>query len=185
MNRIEIRHSLIERPARLAAALLVLCLTAPASAQFTTVLNIPPNIAPNSIGSNTQLNLFNGGTIGNNFNAGASNGLSEDAEVNVFGGTIGYGYDAYGGNVTNIFGGNFGENLSVHAGGVANIAGGSIGPIANAFNGSIVNISAGNIGQRFDAHDGSLVNISGGAIADGFEALIGTARFASSEMSFA
>jgi hypothetical protein len=46
-----------------------------ARAQFTTIINVPPNIGNDqSIGSDTQLNVSAGGSIGYSFDAGAVDG---------------------------------------------------------------------------------------------------------------
>jgi hypothetical protein len=79
----------------LTAALLVS--PADVRAQFTTVINVPPEVAPTSIGSDTQLNLGDGGEIGSNFDAGADDGSSTNVEVNIDGGSVGNSFSAYGG----------------------------------------------------------------------------------------
>ncbi len=141
----------LSRPALTAALLLLLVCHNRARADFTTIINVPPDIGNNqSIGSNTQLNIT-GGSIGSNFDAGASNGTSVNVEVNISGGTVGTTFEAY-------------------AGSVVNVSGGVVNSSFDAKNGSLVNISGGLIGAGFDALSGSVVNFSGGAIADDFDA---------------
>jgi hypothetical protein len=68
-----------------------------ACGHFTTVRNIPPepSIGNNqSIGSNTQVNLAAGGSIGNFFTAGTPMG-SSNIELNVAGGSVGFGAIVY------------------------------------------------------------------------------------------
>ena len=60
-------------------------------ADAATIINVPPEVAPASIGSDTQLNLFDTGSIQRIFNAGASDGSSTNVELNIYGGTVGGG----------------------------------------------------------------------------------------------
>jgi hypothetical protein len=129
-----------------------LAIALPADGQ--TVINVPPDEAPTAIGSNTQLNLFEAGSLANGFNAGSPNGLSTNVEVNVSGGTVGTGFNA-------------------RPGSTVNISGGVIGNGFDAFNSSTVNISGGIVHHSFDAHSGSTVNLSGGSVR-GFGAFEGT-----------
>jgi hypothetical protein len=151
---------------------LVLSSPIPARAQFTTVINVPPDVAPNSIGSNTQLNLFDGGSIGSSFDAGASNGSGVNIEVNVFGGSVGTGFAAFGGSTVNISGGSVGT--SFQALGTVNILNGVVGSGFRAWSGGLVNILGGSIGADFHANSGSVVNIWGGALGDDFDASSGS-----------
>ena len=117
---------------------LVLCqffTTLQAYGQFTTVLNIPPdpNIGDDqSIGSDTQLNLADGGAIGISFDAGAFDGTSTNVEVIISGGTVGNHFNAYNGSTVSI-------------------SGGTVGGGFDAFSGSEVTISGGSVGAGFDA----------------------------------
>ena len=121
--------------------------------QFTTVINVPPDPAPSSIGSDTQLNLFDGGTLPSSddapFNAGDPSGSDANMELNIFGGWAG-------------------NYISANSGSKVNVSGGSVGYDFNANGGSTVTISGGAVGIRFNANNGSVVNISGGSIGDGF-----------------
>src|SRR6476620_7507854 len=77
-----------------------------ARADFTTIINVPPNISNNqSIGSNTQLNVTAGGSVGRFFRSGNPNGTSTNIEVNVLGGFVADNFDAYAGSTVNLFGG--------------------------------------------------------------------------------
>jgi hypothetical protein len=53
---------------------------------LATVINVPPDSAPSSIGRSTPLNLGDGGVIGTVFQAGNSDGSSSNVEVNISGG---------------------------------------------------------------------------------------------------
>ncbi|MFV2069551.1 MAG: hypothetical protein ACC645_21515 [Pirellulales bacterium] len=144
--------------------------------QFTTILNIPPDpdIGDNqSIGSATQLNLSDGGEIGELFDAGAADGTSTNVEVNIFGGSVGDDFDAFNGSTVNISGGLVGDRLRASGGSVVNISGGSVGVFFDASSGSEVNISGGSVGDFFDAR-GSEVNISGGSVGVFFDAFSGS-----------
>ncbi len=125
----------------------------PALGQFTTIVNIPPDPdfgSFQSIGSNTQLNLFDGGSIGNVFRVGELTSGNSNIEVNITGGSVGNSFSV---------GSAFRNSANV----VVNISGGSIGRISGVYDGSIVNISGGIVGS-FLAHDGSTVNLSGGLV---------------------
>jgi len=165
------------RTIRLVVFIILVCvylLSGEASGQFTTVLNIPPD--PNigdrqSIGSNTQLNLFTGGSIGLGFDAGTTNGgPSYNVEVNIIGGLVGRFFEAAENTTVNISGGTVGDDLHARLGSIVNITGGSVGD-DSATSGGIVNISGGLIGRSFEsASSSSVVNISGGSVGVGFKA---------------
>ncbi len=175
-----------------------LAITSTATAQpFTTVINIPSDPAPANIGSDTQLNLFEGGSLPNGFAlAGTLHGLNSNIEVNVEGGTtgnnvllgvpegfgtnsdivlninsgtVGTGLTVNAGGVVNINGGTVGDFLEVVAGGTVNLnAGGVLGDRVTPFNGSTFNINGGSIGEFFEPRNNTAVNISGGTIGEGF-----------------
>ena len=138
----------------LAILFLVICSTC-AQAQFDTVINLPDTDGTNpaefsgdSIGNNgqifssTQLNLSDGGSIGDGFEAGDSSGSSINVEVNISGGTVGNAFGAFTGSVVNISGGTVGDNFE-----------------ADVF--STVNISGGTVGDEFRAEFFSTVNLFG------------------------
>lgn len=137
-----------------------------AQAQFTTVLNIPPE--PNVIrsrlvlGSNSQLNLFEGGVVQGRNQAGASDGSSENIEINISGGSLEI--EAYDSKL-NISGGSIGFRSAATRSELY-ITGGSFDAdyVANE---SIVNISGGVINRDFLAKNVSVVNFSGGTVAAG------------------
>lgn len=141
--------------------------------QFDTVLNIPPD--PDigngeSIGSNTQVNLHDGGAIGASFDAGASDGSSTDVQVNVEGGEVGQGFQAFAGSEVNISGGMVGLGFSA-TDSVVNISGGSVGRLGNATS-STISVSGGMVGDSLTVSD-SVVDITGGTLG-GFQALNGS-----------
>lgn len=133
-----------------------------AIAKFSTVINVPPDVAPSSIGSGTQVNMFQGGNIPSHFDAGTAVSTDSHTEVNVFGGTAGRFLDFFGGSQLNITGGTLGDFLQLHEDSSLNISGGSIGRFSDARFGSEVHISGGAIGRVFNAHEGSEVTILGG-----------------------
>jgi len=145
-------------------------------AQFITVLNVPPdpNIGDNgSIGSNTKLNLFDGGRIGESFEAGVPFGFSMNVEINISGGMVGDGFDANGGSTVNVSAGMIGRSFRANGGSTVNISGGVVGDAFRANGGSTVNISGGSVGHGFSSFF-SEVNISGGSIGRSGEALEGS-----------
>jgi len=118
----------------LAILFLVICSTC-AQAQFDTVINLPDTDGTNpaefsgdSIGNNgqifssTQLNLSDGGSIGDGFEAGDSSGLSTNVEVNISGGTVGNAFGALNGSAVNISGGTVGDNFEADVFSTVNIS---------------------------------------------------------------
>lgn len=139
--------------------------------QFDNVINSPPRIIGDneSIGSNTQLNVSDGGSVGDRFDAGEPGASSENIEVNILGGTVGHSFEALDGSQVTISGGAVGNGFQAYDGSQVTISGGSVGRLFEAYDGSQVTISGGSVGNWFRAYDGSRVIISGGVL-DGFEA---------------
>jgi hypothetical protein len=165
---------------------------------FTTVINVPPDPAPGGIGSDTQLNLFDGGSLPFGFTlAGTLFGLNSNIEANILGGTVGSGVlvgvaAGFGtnsdvtlnigggvvgdglsvstGGTVNISGGTVGERLEIESGGVVNMSGGVLGDFATPRNGSTFNLSGGSIGDFFEPRNNTTINISGGTIGENFSA---------------
>ncbi len=122
------------------------------SSSFSTVINAPPEIIGNSasIGSNTQLNVSEGGEVGIFFQAGLASdqGVSTNVEVN-------------------ISGGNIGRNFSANRNSTVNISGGRIGSSFEAKNGSLVNVMGNPTFEAFfTAGSGSDVRIHGGSFSN-------------------
>jgi len=158
-------HQLSRLVVVLAAALMVVAalalLPAAARAQFTTVINVPPNIGNGiSIGSDTQLNMTSG-SIGSFFDAGNPDGSSINIEVNISGGTVGNVFDAWSGSIVNIVGGSVGSGFGANMGSTVNISGGTVGSGFTAESGSVVNILGGVLGNGFETLSGSVVRIQG------------------------
>jgi hypothetical protein len=159
------------------SAMFLLCLGAlapPAAAEFSTTINVPPKPAPESIDSDTQLNLFAFGRLGDDFVAGSFSGLSTNVEVNVFGGDIGDNFSANGGTTLNLIGGNVGEFGDAFPGSLVNVMGGELGDFFDANQGSSVRIASGSVGAGFDSLSGSFVRLSGGAVGADFNARAGS-----------
>jgi hypothetical protein len=129
--------------------------------QFTTVINSPPTIIGDGqgIGSDTQLNVFDGGAIGDEFRAGARDVSSDNTEVNIAGGSVGDGFHAYSGTRVNINGGSV-RQIGAYPGTQVIIAGGSVGPGFCAAE-SQVTITGGSV-REIGARPGSQVTIIGG-----------------------
>ena len=142
----------------------------PVEAEFSTVLNLPPGTAPLSIGSDTQLNVFDGGRIDKYFHSGALEGTSENIEVNIAGGYVGRSFRASGGSLVNISGGTVDRGFRAHDRSKVNISGGIVRDVFHAFEGSEVTISGGSVGASFRAFEGSNVTITGGTVDWGFYA---------------
>jgi hypothetical protein len=128
--------------------------------QFTTVINVPPDPAPRSIRSHTQLNVFDGGQLFAGFDAGSVEFTDVDAEVNILGGAVGNGFTAHPGSTVLIAGGLIGEDFLARASNVS-ITGGTIGSFL-ASTDSTIAVSGGNLGQRFRVLGGA-ATVSGGS----------------------
>jgi len=140
-------------------------LSQPVSAQFTTIINIPPdpNIGDDqSIGSDTQINLANSGAIGKSFEAGAHDGTSTNIEINISGGSIDSNFHIFNQSTVNLSNGSIGNGFRAYPESTVNISGGRVGNSLEAFNASTVNISGGSFGDTFEANSGSTINVSGG-----------------------
>ena len=165
---------------------------------FTTVYNVPPDDVPYDIGSDTQLNLLEGGTISHHIYLGADSVPNSNIEMNFLGGTLGstlYCYEGstvnfYGGNMNgwfvvdqsstlNILGGQVTNPLRVFASGVVNVNGGFVNGLTfNAYADTIVNHNGGVIGDDFNVHYGSTFNATGGRIGRWFRVFsTGSATF--------
>jgi hypothetical protein len=145
------------------------CWSAPASAQFGTVINAPPDAPPGILNSDTQLNLGAGGlwSLGfdNKLRAGAVDGSSTNIEINVSGGTIGSPLETYAGATLNFAGGSSNYYFYPHDGSVVNISGGTVHHVY-AYDGSVTNVSAGSIDGQAHFLSGSTVNITGGFVGN-------------------
>ena len=141
---------------------------------FDTVINLPddPNIGEDqSVGGGDlliQLNISNGGSIGDLFSA------NNRSEVNLSGGSVGEDFEANGGSEVNLNGGLIGRNFDANANSTVNVSRGSLSDFANANFGSTINISGGIVGFGFDAFSGSEVNISGGTFGRSFDVRLGS-----------
>lgn len=136
-------------------------------ANFTTVINAPPDAVPESIGSSTQLNLGPGGIVGMPFLAGAVDGSSSNTEVNINGGQLADDFNAIN-SVVNINSGVAGEFVTAGDGSVFNIRGGRVGEeVLSARGGSTLNLSGGEVPGQFQVFSGSDVNMTGGVIRGG------------------
>ncbi len=158
---------------------------------FTTVIDIPPAVIGDdeSIGSDTQMNVSEGGSVGERFVAGVPAGDSTNIEVNLSGGSIGSNFFAGPGSTVNVHGG---ETDGLSAGVVRgwevintftiddiingntrgsepstiNLYGGTAvrGPFATL--GGTVNVYGGQIDEAIYASYGGTINIHDGALIE-------------------
>jgi hypothetical protein len=134
--------------------------TLTARAQFSTIINVPPEVAPATIDSNTQVNVFDGGSL-ESMLLGASNGSSSNMEVNVYDGNVGV-LQAYGGTTVNVSGGIVNSiyewvpqaNMNV------NISGGIVAAGISARNATHIRLTGGST-SSLSASAGSTVTITG------------------------
>jgi len=137
-------------------------------ALFDNVIDLPSDQeVGDGIGFDESVTqVISGGEVGIFFDATGS-------QVNISGGTVGDGFDAFAGSQINISGGAIGSNYNAFSGSEVNISGGTFGSSFDASGpfgddpGSVVNISGGSF-ELFNA-EGGVVNISGGSFGDGFD----------------
>jgi len=146
-------------------------------AQFSTVINLPPNPAPSpdGIGSNTQINVLAGGAIGDDFRIGSNDGTVSNVELNVQGGTVGWRLRVRPGATANIEQGDVGLGIFAE-GGDLNISGGTISGRVVVNEGSQLDMSGGSIlltsFGSLEVYEGVL-NLTGGVVHEGFQVAAG------------
>jgi hypothetical protein len=150
---------------------LYLLLTASSQSQTlpSGIIDVPPLAIGNiqGVGSNTTVNIGEGGTVGYRFYAGLFGTPNTDVEVNVTGGTIGDIFSANAGSTVNISGGRFGATFTANSGSTINLMGGVIGNNYLAFAGSSTNISGGTLSDGYHGQLGSTTNLTGGSMGYG------------------
>jgi len=140
-----------------------------------------------SIDSDTTINIFDGGSIGDDFEVGLSS-QSENNFINLFGGSIGDNMHAFlAGSEINIDGGSIGDHFSGRnvtltdgsigerfqmssSAGVLNMSGGTLGRLSRAS--GEVNFSGGSIADHFDLSSSSVLNMTGGHWADTHDSMV-------------
>jgi hypothetical protein len=135
-----------------------------AHAQFTTIINVPPQVAPTAVDSDTQVNLFDGGAIGERFFVGSANPPKSNIEVNVHGGSVGQLFEAHSGSTVNVLGGLIGRDFRAFAGSRINVSGGYISPGFVVYNGSVLRINGGFVESQLSVEHGAQVDISAGEV---------------------
>ena len=96
-------------------------------ALFDTVINIPTDLdigisqSVGGDGSTTQINVFDGGSVGGSLNANSG------IELNIRGGSLGAFSNANSGSEVNISGGNIDRDADASGGSIVNITGGTVG----------------------------------------------------------
>ena len=185
-------HLLIPRAV---LAIFVLLVTAHAAcAQFTTVINVPPDAAPAVVGSNTQVNVLEGGIVDQSafatIQVGAQDGSSTNAELNVTGGDLRAIAEVYAGGVLNVWAGlspgsigrtsgvrlyegsrlntSIGSNLDgvqLEAGAIANIQGGFA--YVALVQGGVLNVEGNSLLREFQVYGDGVLNLRNGSLGFG------------------
>jgi hypothetical protein len=91
---------------------ILLFATQDASAQFTTVINVPPDVSLGFLSADTQLNLFDGGTLSSLVRTSAT-GLN--TEVNIHGGVVANAFRFENIDTVNLAGGTVGDFVNLVA----------------------------------------------------------------------
>ena len=130
-----------------------------ARGQFTTIINVPPDPAPQGITGATKLNLYDGGKLPREFIVGPQ------SELNLYGGTVDYGLRVQRfGTVTNL-GGSVRGIVSLDRGGRFEMTDGVVGGQILAASQSNVTISGGSALGVW-AQTGGRVSITGGELLE-------------------
>lgn len=152
-----------------------------AAQPFTTVFNLPGDMPPDSLDSDTQLNVLDQGfleIVSEVFHVGNPDGSSTNVELNLADGgrilTRGFLSDlrVHAGSRLNITGGDYQADLGAQAGSFVEISGGLIAGDRVTFDprdlvareGSQLLITGGEVLSDLNASDGSTVEITGGGI---------------------
>ena len=153
-------------------------------ASFDNVFNLPGDSFNSSAGGSTQLNVFDGGTIGSGGftingielnvsggNVGSGGFTARLSELNISGGDVGSGGFRLGNDsVLNLSGGEAGSGgFFVESGGVANVSGGEAGSGGLIVeSGGVLNLSGGEAGSGgLTVESGGVLNLSGGEAGSG------------------
>ncbi|MEM1445101.1 MAG: hypothetical protein AAGF84_03540 [Planctomycetota bacterium] len=130
---------------------------------FQTVINIPEDqaVLSGTLGANTQVNLSEGGRLGN-YRLGDPDRTTVNAEFNMSGGSAGIFQRVWPGVTANISGGTVGAFFGVAGGATVNFSGGDVDRNLVAVTNAIINVSGGKFGPRFQALPGSDVELIGG-----------------------
>ncbi len=134
-----------------------------ANAQFTTIIDVPPSLDPGSAGTDTQVNVFLGGALGDGFDVGLPDGSSTNVELNIDGGSVGSNLDGYAGSTINLVEGTIDSSFNVRQGSQFNISGGSTGFIYTR-EGSQILATGGRINQLLGY--GGTITVDGGSIGN-------------------
>lgn len=136
-------------------------------ANFTTVIDTPPTILGDdvTIGSDTQVNLFDAGSLGNNIMLGPGTNV----ELNIYGGSLGTDLKVNTGSVVNFTGGVWGSSSGSQDFAPFIVAGtnGTLFPDTIRLGGGELNFKGGLYVSFFNLTDGTGINISGGVFAPG------------------
>lgn len=153
---------------------LSLCtLSFPVSGAFTTIINVPPDLGDSvTLNDNTQLNITNGGSVGDFLGTSSFGVPAVNIEINLIDGSIGSAADFFGDVTINISGGTIvdfsgdnGVTLNVSDG----VAGTDISRVGGFGAASVVNLTGGQLGAFFDIDPGATLNVSGGSFGEKLE----------------
>lgn len=168
---------------------------------FGTVIDVPPSpfATVDTVPSDTQVNVLDGGRVVSRLTAGSSDGTDSNIEVNVFAdGAVTGTFVANPGSTINVLGGSIGagnvggalrvdggqvnvfdgaqifHRLSVTDGGIVDISGGTVSRLQDVGN-AAVNVSGGTVTlDSFRLENGGVFNITGGEVlVDEFDSVSG------------
>ena len=156
---------------RIAPSLVLLagpCVSPAASQTLPSgIINVPPTVIGDvqSIGSNTTLNVSEGGTVGFLFEAGLPDGSSQNVFVNIDGGVVGGLFYANSGSIVDISGGVV-ATVEAFSGSTVSVSGGNLGSLTNRDGGEI-ELRGGDFRLNGQSYSGSSITLSEGDVFSG------------------
>ena len=143
------------------------------------MFNLPSDPVPLGVSAEQVLVAGDGAVVGNHFNAGfgsrvivkanatvGDNFEAAGAVVEINGGSIGAGLDAFPGSSVTLNSGEIGNSASVYDGAQLLVDGGTVGDFLQVFPGGRVEVQSGMVGEQMRVRDGGLLVVSGGEIGE-------------------
>lgn len=145
---------------------------------FGQVINLPPTVIGDfeTLPKNTQVNLFDGGSIGVVYSAVHAHDPDANIEINVYGGTIGEGLGVMGQAEVNISGGFIDLSFIADSGVTINMSAGQIDTnlTLSGFDApTVMFLEGGTVGAFLDVDQGATLHFSGGSIGAKLEVFSG------------
>lgn len=134
---------------------------------FVTIINAPPTVvqANTQLLSDTQLNVFEGGVVGQGLRFGLADGSSTNLEMNVTGGQVGRNLVLNAGSL-NLSGGTIDRDAIAQHNATVSMSGGSISNGLRFFGNATLTMSGGVLGSDNEFRDDSRFTMFSGSVGD-------------------